>query len=163
MKESTPVLSSLITETLRLHTDPNSFRIAQEDCTVNLAGVPTRFRKGDSVFLLSSFDQMAPSSLVPEPHVYDPQRWALFGKEEKTEEGFVKAQILAPFGGGKHLCPGRMFALLEMQVGVAFCLANYDFELACKTAVLPPKVADLSAPVNQAKSSFKVRYRKCVT
>jgi len=33
------------------------------------------------------------------------------------------------FGAGRHACPGRFFAAMELKVLLAYIICNYDFKL----------------------------------
>eukprot|EP00557_Chaetoceros_sp_GSL56_P014663 CAMPEP_0176476788 /NCGR_PEP_ID=MMETSP0200_2-20121128/248_1 /TAXON_ID=947934 /ORGANISM="Chaetoceros sp., Strain GSL56" /LENGTH=480 /DNA_ID=CAMNT_0017872499 /DNA_START=110 /DNA_END=1549 /DNA_ORIENTATION=+ len=165
-KREMPLMNSVIIEAFRLHGDPNSFRIVEKDCVVSglAGGKDLAFRKGDSVFLLSTYDQMQdiPGSDGNSRDVFDGRRWIEHTSNSELNKALLPVppnQVLAPFGGGKHLCPGRFFALLEMHLVVAFCFKNYEFDLEnVNGAVLPPKVVELSAPINQPKVPMMVKF-----
>ena len=65
---------------------------------------------------------------------------------------------MLPFGGGRHLCPGRFFSMLEVLLAVCFAVARCEVELPPSTT-LPPKFVELSAPVNAPKVSFPAQVR----
>jgi 24-hydroxycholesterol 7alpha-hydroxylase len=162
-KRAMPLMNSVIIEAFRLHGDPNSFRVVEKDCVVSglAGGRDLAFRKGDSVFLLSTYDQM--QDVQGDRDTFNGRRWIKHTSNEELNKSLLPvppSQVLAPFGGGKHLCPGRFFALLEMHLVVAFCFKHYEFDLENVDA-LPPKVVELSAPINQPKIPMmvKLRYR----
>ncbi|XP_053794769.1 24-hydroxycholesterol 7-alpha-hydroxylase isoform X5 [Vidua chalybeata] len=60
----------------------------------------------------------------PEPEVFKPDRW----KEANLEKNAFLDSFVA-FGGGKHQCPGRWFAIMEIQLFVVLFLYKYEFVL----------------------------------
>ncbi|XP_006120739.3 24-hydroxycholesterol 7-alpha-hydroxylase-like [Pelodiscus sinensis] len=60
----------------------------------------------------------------PEPEIFKPDRW----EEANLEKNAFLDGYLA-FGGGKHRCPGRWFALLEIHMLVIMLLYKYQFTL----------------------------------
>uniref|UniRef100_A0A8C4Y2T8 Lanosterol 14-alpha demethylase n=1 Tax=Gopherus evgoodei TaxID=1825980 RepID=A0A8C4Y2T8_9SAUR len=60
----------------------------------------------------------------PEPEIFKPDRW-----EEATlkKNAFLDGYLV--FGGGKHRCPGRWFALMEIHMLVIILLYKYQFTL----------------------------------
>ena len=160
-KRQMPLLNSVIIETFRLHGDPNSFRVVEKDCVVSglAGGKDVAFRKGDSVFLLSTYDQL--QDIAGDKDAFDGRRWIQHTSNKEINKGLLSIpsnQVLAPFGGGKHLCPGRFFALLEMHVVVAFCIQHYEFKIL-KLESLPPKRVELAAPINQPNRPMKISIR----
>eukprot|EP00927_Polykrikos_kofoidii_P044234 TRINITY_DN38257_c0_g1_i1.p1 TRINITY_DN38257_c0_g1~~TRINITY_DN38257_c0_g1_i1.p1 ORF type:complete len:513 (+),score=65.58 TRINITY_DN38257_c0_g1_i1:58-1596(+) len=162
MKQSLPLFNSFLLETLRLHSDPNSFRVVKNSCSVSGLG---DFREGDHVFLLSSVDQMAVNKYVADPACFKTDRWRLHTSSAELKDKLLQLppeQVLIPFGGGKHLCPGRHFSMLEMHFGISWVIAHFDFELPPSNKGLPAKVVELAAPINVPKAPFPIRYRRRV-
>lgn len=159
-KKHMPLLNSIIIETFRLHADPNSFRIAEQDCIVkNMTGGDYFFRKGDMIFLLSTYDQL--KDVKEDRDVFDGRRWLESTRDDNLNSKLLPIpsnQVLAPFGGGKHLCPGRFFALLEMHLVISYCLKKFEFQ-KIDGQNIPSKVVELSAPINVPKSNMKVLFR----
>ncbi|CAG8490284.1 7427_t:CDS:2, partial [Cetraspora pellucida] len=56
--------------------------------------------------------------------IFDPER---FLKTENAKEANNKRDI-ATFGGGARICPGRLWALIEMKVLLVTVLMKYDME-----------------------------------
>ncbi|XP_048477125.1 24-hydroxycholesterol 7-alpha-hydroxylase-like, partial [Rhincodon typus] len=60
----------------------------------------------------------------PDPEKFLPERW----KKADIEKPVFLDGFLA-FGGGRYQCPGRWFALLEIQMFAALILHKYEFTL----------------------------------
>ncbi|ERE89288.1 24-hydroxycholesterol 7-alpha-hydroxylase isoform X2 [Cricetulus griseus] len=60
----------------------------------------------------------------PEPDSFKPERW----KEANLDKNAFLDCFMA-FGGGKFQCPGRWFALLEIQICIILVLYTYDCSL----------------------------------
>ncbi|XP_064506790.1 24-hydroxycholesterol 7-alpha-hydroxylase isoform X2 [Pseudopipra pipra] len=58
----------------------------------------------------------------PDPEMFKPDRW----KEANLEKNAFLDSFVA-FGGGKHQCPGRWFAIMEIQLFVVLSLYKYEF------------------------------------
>ncbi|XP_070567755.1 24-hydroxycholesterol 7-alpha-hydroxylase-like [Ptychodera flava] len=63
-------------------------------------------------------------TLFPDPEKFNPDRWLKADLEKNVFlDGFVA------FGGGRYQCPGRWFALMEIQMLVVLLLRNFDMKL----------------------------------
>jgi cytochrome P450 len=117
-----------------MYTDALVTRIVLEDLSLPLEGRGNILvEKGDMV--------MAPTWLGH----YDPQAW---DRESHSSDVFYAERFLTtnpetgkqtfsmngtlgklfPFGGGKSICPGRVFAKQEVLAAIAIMLLNFDFE-----------------------------------
>ncbi|KIW03514.1 uncharacterized protein PV09_05279 [Verruconis gallopava] len=131
-----PLLQSIFHEVLRLYTDVLVSRVLEKDHVLPLSGEGDR-----KVFLPKGTLAMAPSW----PGQRDPAIWD--GEKPSTEfyhERFLTtdpetgkdvfttsgtAGRFFPFGGGKSICPGRVFAKQEIFAATALMLLNFDFEV----------------------------------
>ncbi|KAJ6627498.1 cytochrome P450 [Mycena sp. CBHHK59/15] len=100
-------------------------------------------------------------SIYPNPEVFDGFR---FSKLREAEEvGSAKWQAITtsldyqPFGHGRHACPGRFFAAVELKAILAHVVLNYDVKF----------VNDGPRPANQymasaclPDSSAKIMFRR---
>lgn len=130
---SLPLFQSILQEILRLYTDVLVTRDVHADLVlpVDEGKRQIKFRKGDLI--------MAPSWLGgrdegrwhdPPPDVFYAERFLQhdprIGEEIFTTAG--TAGKFFPFGGGKTICPGRVFAKQEVLGAVATVLLNYDIQ-----------------------------------
>uniref|UniRef100_A0A8C3Y099 Lanosterol 14-alpha demethylase n=1 Tax=Catharus ustulatus TaxID=91951 RepID=A0A8C3Y099_CATUS len=87
----------------------------------------------------------------PDPEMFKPDRW----KEANLEKNAFLDSFVA-FGGGKHQCPGRWFAIMEIQLFVVLFLYKYEFVLL--DAV--PKESPLHlVGTQQPTAPLRVRYK----
>ena len=130
---SLPLLQSIFQEILRLYADVLVTRDINADLVLPLGDGKRKiqFRKGEMV--------MAPSWLAQR----DEQRWINPPHDVFYAERFIKRDLdtgvdmftmtgtggsFFPFGGGKTICPGRVFAKQEVLAAVATVLLNYDIQ-----------------------------------
>jgi cytochrome P450 len=131
---SLPLLQSVFQEALRMYTDALVTRILLEDLALPLEG------RG-SILVEKGSMVMAPTWLGH----YDPEAW---DRKSHPSDSFYAERFLTtnpktgkqsfsmngtlgklfPFGGGKSICPGRVFAKQEVLAAVAIVLLNFDFE-----------------------------------
>jgi cytochrome P450 len=67
----------------------------------------------------------------------------------------ISAQFL-PFSLGRHACPGRFFAAVEIKMMLAYMLMTYDMKLV--DGVRPPDIIVMNSPV--ANPSAEVLFRR---
>ncbi|KAK4545299.1 hypothetical protein LTR36_003479 [Oleoguttula mirabilis] len=133
---SQPLLQSIWTETLRFYTDVLVTRNLLEDLTLPLDEDGKRqvtLRKGENVFApswLGHHDASAWSGGAPSEK-FNAERFlskdAETGKDTFSMNGTVGKFF--PFGGGRSICPGRVFAKQEGLGALAMVLLRFDFEV----------------------------------
>ena len=127
-----PLLQSIFQEVLRLYTDVLVVRDIRDDLVVPLEdGREVLMRKGSMA--------MMPTWVAG----HDEERWAdppssqfcadrFLKTDEKTGEVAFSltgtAGRLFPFGGGRSICPGRVFAKQEVFAAVAMTLLHFEVE-----------------------------------
>ena len=133
---SQPLLQSIWTETLRLYTDVLVTRNAEETITLPLDEDGKRqvtYHKGDYIFApswLGHRDAKAWSGGAPFDTFFADR---FLTKDSKT--GAVTYSLTGtagkffPFGGGKTICPGRVFAKQEGLGALAMVLSRFEFEV----------------------------------
>jgi len=158
-KRNMPLMNSVILETFRLHSFPSSMRSVLKDCTikdVRSGGSEVSFREGDAVFLLGFYDQFKGEH----DSTFDGRRWMKYTTNPELNQKLFAVphdEGLILFGGGKHLCPGRFFALIEMHLMISFCFEHYDIKLE-KDSILPPTIQN-ALPINQPTVKFPIQIR----
>lgn len=76
------------------------------------------------MLMLSPFWLHRNPKYFPEPESFKPERW-----KEANLDKYVFLDGFMAFGYGKFQCPGRWFALLEIQICIILVLYKYDCRL----------------------------------
>ncbi|XP_063094846.1 24-hydroxycholesterol 7-alpha-hydroxylase isoform X1 [Cavia porcellus] len=109
------------------------------------------------LLMLSPFWLHRNPKYFPEPESFKPERW----KEANLEKHTFLDCYMA-FGGGKFQCPGRWFALLEIQICIILILYKYD---CCLLDPLPKQsplhVVGVPQPEGQCRIEYKQRHDVC--
>jgi cytochrome P450 len=122
-------LKSLISETLRLHSNITNARLVTEDTEMVIGPNKEKkvVKKGEVLLLVSDLVHWDPA-VYPEPEKWIPERFLPenAGKLILAEKNW-KAYV--PWGGGLHMCSGRFFAMNEMVVQLTLMLWYFDITL----------------------------------
>jgi cytochrome P450 len=127
-----PLLISSWEETLRLVDSSSSVRMVAKDTM--LADV--YLLKANSVVQMpSGTTHLSTEIWGPDAATFNPRRFLKTKSDEKLDaagRGKRKLQVQGyfPFGGGKHLCPGRHFAFTEVMSLVATLVYGFDIRMA---------------------------------
>jgi cytochrome P450 len=122
-------MDSFIRESQRLYggTSLSMTRRVMKDFTFsNGMTVP----KGHFVSVAGLATHMDPKN-YPNPEEFQPFRFSDMGDDGDS----VRSQTISVgldwvlFGGGRHSCPGRFFALYELKAMLAYVLLNYDVKI----------------------------------
>lgn len=108
-----PYLQCCVLEAIRMHPAGIITRRVVNEFTIKDFVIP----RGD-MLMLSPFWAHRSSQYFPDPDTYNPDRWT--DKTINTYPGFTG------FGGGRYMCPGRWFALMEIQMYVLLFLYKFD-------------------------------------
>ncbi|EDM18706.1 cytochrome P450, family 39, subfamily a, polypeptide 1 (predicted), isoform CRA_b [Rattus norvegicus] len=76
------------------------------------------------LLMLSPFWLHRNPKYFPEPESFKPERW-----KEANLDKYIFLDYFMAFGGGKFQCPGRWFALLEIQLCIILVLYKYECSL----------------------------------
>ncbi|EHL02571.1 putative Cholesterol 7-alpha-monooxygenase [Glarea lozoyensis 74030] len=124
-----PLLLSSFHETLRLVGAATSVRSVVEPATLASAATNTSFalQSPAVIQLPSGITHTNPAIWGSDANVFNPARFlpstkAALDKDTKRKQ----AQGYFPFGGGKHLCPGRHFATTEILSFVGAIILGFD-------------------------------------
>jgi cytochrome P450 len=151
-----PLLNSAYQEAMRLTSIQTGTRFVMEDTILEQPGyngMPPKtvlLRKGATIQMPSGIVHVATENWGADAHAFDPRR---FVKAEKKEFSSAKSQAeqeklqkksFYPFGGGRHLCPGRHFAYAEILGAIAVLLLGYDITDANGGIITVPQRLDAS-------------------
>ncbi|XP_059501686.1 24-hydroxycholesterol 7-alpha-hydroxylase [Stegostoma tigrinum] len=114
-----PYLKCCILEAIRLRAPGVISRKVMQPLKIKNYIVPS----GDMLMLSIYWAHRNPKKF-PDPEKFLPERW----KKADIEKHVFLDGFLA-FGGGRYQCPGRWFALLEIQMFAALILHKYEFTL----------------------------------
>jgi cytochrome P450 len=108
----------VVNETLRLY--PPVAMIGRE-ALVDLELGGFRIRKGTAVWPTPWIAHRDPQ-LWDRPLEFLPERWTSESRAQLPKYSFF------PFGGGPHNCVGRMYAMMEMVLGIATIIRKFELE-----------------------------------
>jgi len=109
---------AVIMEALRLHSPaPDSFRFAVKDDTLpDGTYIPAGSLVMYSPYTINHCEKIWGT----DANQFDPTRW--LGQGEPSPFRFPT------FNGGPRACPGRLLALMELKMSLAFLISKFDFE-----------------------------------
>ena len=120
-----PFISACFQEILRLYTSAWGNRRVMEDTTLrDVDGREYLLKKDTNVQWFNGIPHLHEAVWGDDSHTFNPERFInVPAHEEKKRRG-----ALIPFGGGKHLCPGRLFAMTETISMVGALALAFDIE-----------------------------------
>ncbi|XP_077123887.1 5-beta-cholestane-3-alpha,7-alpha-diol 12-alpha-hydroxylase-like isoform X2 [Ranitomeya variabilis] len=137
----TPVLDSVVEETLRLTAAPVLIRAVKEDMNLKMSsGKEYAIRKGDRVALFPYTAVQMDPEVHPEPEKFKYKRFLNEDGTKKSEffkNGKRLKYFTMPWGAGTTICPGRFFAVNELKQFVFLMLSYFEFELANPKEEIP--------------------------
>lgn len=122
-----PLLCSAYQETLRMTNIQSSTRYVTEDTVLASDSREYLFKKGSLVQMPGSVFHILPTIWGDNAASYNPRRFIRGENEDKVQDRLQKKAFI-PFGGGKHLCPGRHFAFAEILGIVAVMVIGFEIE-----------------------------------
>ncbi|KAF7557592.1 hypothetical protein G7Z17_g510 [Cylindrodendrum hubeiense] len=134
-RRATPLMYSAIHETLRLSTAVFAGRTTTE--SMQLEGCDTVFPKNILIRTMSRASSFDPRIWGGDAHCFKGDRFLL-------DEGLYKEELF--FGGGVSACPGRHFAMAELELLMSHLIRNFDFDISSLTMhkKLAPEAEDLA-------------------
>lgn len=158
----TPVLDSVMEETLRLCATPTLVRVVLEDSVLKMAnGREYQIRRGDKVALFPYLSVHMDPDIHPEPTAFKYDRF--LNPDGTRKMDFYKSgkkipHYNMPWGSGVSMCPGRFFALSEMKIFVLLMVMYFDFELVDPDMPVPP-IDPRRWGFGTSQPSHEVRFR----
>jgi cytochrome P450 len=126
-EEECPVLVSCYRETMRLANHALVVRMVLKDTTISDGkGGQYLLKEGCNVQIPAGFSHRDEDTWGPDAGEFDAERFTNRQQKLASQPQIEKAKrnSYIPFGGGKHLCPGRNFAYAEiLGVAASFVLA----------------------------------------
>jgi hypothetical protein len=131
---SLPLLQSIFQEILRLYSDTLVSRLVLEDLSLPIEGRgKVLVSKGSLVMAPTWLGHRDTQAWNQEDHPSDTfyaERFITTDAESGKQTFSMNGTLgkLFPFGGGKSICPGRVFAKQEILAAVAMVVLNFEFE-----------------------------------
>ncbi|KAJ4424138.1 hypothetical protein N0V82_001186 [Gnomoniopsis sp. IMI 355080] len=119
-----PLLVSCYRETIRLANQLFGLRMVDKDVTVSDEDGTTYFLKQGHTVIWSAKSMHRADSIWGHANEFDPDRFT--PEREAEKEARQRKQSYIPFGGGKHLCPGRHFAFAENLGFLAAMIVGFE-------------------------------------
>ncbi|XP_055969171.1 cytochrome P450 7A1 [Sorex fumeus] len=159
------VLDSIIKESLRLSSASLNIRPAKEDFTLHLQEGSFNIRKDDIIALYPQLMHLDPE-IYPDPLTFKYDRYLDEDGKIKTafyRNGHRLKYYYMPFGSGATICPGRIFAVLEIKQFLILMLTYFELELVENPVKCPPLDQSRAGlgilpPLNDVEFKYK---RKC--
>ncbi len=107
-------------------------------------------KAGSIVQIPSAVLNTAPSTWGPDSKTFNPRRFLDSDDKKARQHGFI------PFGGGKHLCPGRHLAFTETLGFVAAFVSGFDMD---GVQIIGTRTHKLGFGARKPNGDFKVTIR----
>ncbi|KAF7337635.1 Ent-kaurene oxidase [Mycena sanguinolenta] len=101
-------------------------------------------------------------NVYPEPYKFDCFRFSKLRESEHSDVkyGFTTIERgFVTFGLGKHACPGRFFASMELKIMLSHLLLNYDLSLPDGAKEAPKPTLFSTATIPDTKASVVLKPR----
>ncbi|XP_001377104.3 5-beta-cholestane-3-alpha,7-alpha-diol 12-alpha-hydroxylase-like [Monodelphis domestica] len=142
MLKQTPVLDSVMEETLRLVVAPFLARSVMQDMTLKMDdGREYALRKGDEVCVFPYLFLHMDPEIHSDPTTFKYDRFLTLDGSQKVvfyKQGRRIKSHMLPWGAGTTLCPGRFLALNQIKMFIFLMVTQYDMELVDQEAGIPP-------------------------
>nr|QQL94729.1 cytochrome P450 8a1b [Lateolabrax maculatus] len=161
---STPVLDSVLSETLRLTAAVMIRREVVQDKILCMAnGKEYHLRRGDRVCLFPFLSPQMDPQIHQEPQLFKYDRFLddnMTVKEKFYKDGKRIKYHTMPWGGGRNTCVGKEFAVTAIKQFVFLLLTQLDLEMCDPEAKLPPvNTSRYGFGMLQPDGDLQVRYR----
>ncbi|KAL5280276.1 hypothetical protein ACFFRR_004322 [Megaselia abdita] len=148
-----PYLRACIKESIRLYPiGPGTVRRSNQDLEIDGYFVPS-----GTDFSLNTEMLMRDSKHYSDPLKFIPERWLREGVTEKSQcPAASKAEhpfVYIPFGFGPRMCVGKRIVDLELEIGLAKIIRNYQLEYN-----YPPEEVFTSYLLNTPKAPLRFKF-----
>ncbi|XP_077430397.1 prostacyclin synthase isoform X2 [Vanacampus margaritifer] len=164
MAQATPVLDSVLKETLRLTAAAMISRDVVKDKVVRMAnGREYRLRRGDKVCLFPFLSPQMDPRIHREPQIFKYDRFLnedLTAKDDFYKDGRRLKYFTMPWGAGSNACVGKDFAVTTIKQCVLLMLTHLDLEVCDPEAQVPPvNPSRYGFGMLQPEGDLQIRYR----
>lgn len=155
-----PYISATHKETLRLFDSNTATRHVMEDMTLPDG---TLLKAGGICHIPSGVGHRNTEAWGPtDPDAFAPERWLEPQTRKSESSGVSQKTAFWPFGGGKHLCPGRNFAINENITLLAALVMGFEVDGLNESTIPKCPIANLTGqsvppPVKKVGVTFKRR------
>ncbi|KAL2091224.1 hypothetical protein ACEWY4_013487 [Coilia grayii] len=164
LQKHTPVLDSVLSETLRLRAAALITReVVQDKVLQTGAGQEYLLRRGDRLCLFPFLSPQMDPQIHREPEKFKYDRFLNADGTEKKDffKGGVRMKYCnMPWGAGSNMCVGRHFAVSGIKQFVYMMLTNLDLELCDQQSTMPPvNPSRYGFGMLQPIGDLEIRYR----
>ncbi|KAI9735472.1 MAG: hypothetical protein M1818_006478 [Claussenomyces sp. TS43310] len=167
LEERCPLLVAAFHENLRTVAVGAFNRVVMEDTIISngKGGQEYLLKKGTTLMASQSLLHVSKEHWGSEAGSFDPTRF-IKGAGVGELESPIKPGTYVPFGGGKHLCPGRHFASMEIWGMMIALLLSFDITdaegrtLTLPERTMPTMTSGIGRPVAGADLRLKLSRRK---
>lgn len=146
-------LDQVIQESMRILTPAGTLmKVCTEEITLKGSdGLTCNLKPGNLVYI-PLMGLHLDSKYWPEPHVFDPERFAPENQAGRNKFTYV------PFGEGPRMCVGMRLALMIIKLAIVKILLKYSIEHSPKTKT--PLKLDPTSFLTYAEGGWWARFRK---
>ena len=141
------IVEQCILEAIRLRSPGMIARKLTQPIRVQGFTIPA----GD-MLMISPYWAHRNETTFPDADSFVPSRWNQTAGSDKSNP----TNNFIAFGGGRFQCPGRSFAMMEMQMFVSVLLGRFDMELVEKIVPLPSPQHVVGVPHPQSQCYVKM-------
>ncbi|KAJ0311225.1 hypothetical protein COL516b_001930 [Colletotrichum fioriniae] len=163
-----PLLVSTYKEVMRLTNRSTGTRRVVEDTLISYTpsgdGGDTKtylLKKGANIQIPAIITNFGPDAWGENAHEFNPRRFMTADRERERAQN----RAFNPFGGGKHLCPGRFFADAEILGAMAALLLGFEIETPAGDRIEVPQINNnlaeaVGKPLTSVQENMLARIRR---
>ncbi|KAI3538710.1 hypothetical protein CABS01_13298 [Colletotrichum abscissum] len=163
-----PLLVSTYKEVMRLTNRSTGTRRVVEDTLISYTppgeGGETKtylLKKGANIQIPAIITNFGPDAWGENAHEFNPRRFMTADRERERAQN----RAFNPFGGGKHLCPGRFFADAEILGAMAALVLGFEIETPAGDRIEVPQINNnlaeaVGKPLTSVQENMLARIRR---